>query len=122
MGFVAGSYRYAQWRFRKCRAITRLFGLITAKPLHGIFTPTAQEEVVVYAKDQASARPTATNSAHGGHKSPADHHFLADVAKALSVCPQLSKAIIAVESARHPTGAKVLGYARKHFPELARAL
>jgi hypothetical protein len=34
--------------------------------------------------------------------------------------PPLGKAIVAVESADHPTDAQVLDYARRHFPTLDR--
>jgi stalled ribosome rescue protein Dom34 len=106
------------------------------------FTPTEQEEKVVHSPDQHQ-RVHSRKSAHGGHKSPADHHFFDDVAKALSGAheilvigpaqtkqefatylrdkyPQLGKSIVAVESADHPTDAQVLSYARKHFPTLDR--
>jgi len=73
----------------------------------------------------------------------ADQHFLDDVAKALTGAheilvigpaqtkqefaghvrekyPPLGKAIVAIESADHPTDAQVLDYARRHFPSLDR--
>jgi stalled ribosome rescue protein Dom34 len=82
-------------------------------------------------------------STHGGHKSPADHHFFEEVAQAIAGAheilligpaqtkhefavylrdkhPQLAKSIVAVENADHPTDAQVLSYARKHFPALDR--
>jgi hypothetical protein len=34
--------------------------------------------------------------------------------------PQLGRAIVAVESADHPTDAEVLAYARRHFTALDR--
>jgi stalled ribosome rescue protein Dom34 len=106
------------------------------------FSPTAQEETKVHAKDQHQ-RVHSRKTEHGGHRSSADHHFFDDVAKALSGAheilvigpaqskmefaaylrdkyPPLGKAIVAVESADHPTDAQVLAYARKHFPMLDR--
>ncbi|HEY2678388.1 MAG TPA: hypothetical protein VGI65_15550 [Steroidobacteraceae bacterium] len=106
------------------------------------FSPTDQKEVAVHAKDQHQ-RIHSRKTAHGGHKSPADHHFFEDVAQALSGVheilligpaqtkqefasylrekyPQLGKSIVAVQNADHPTDAQVLSYARKHFPALDR--
>jgi stalled ribosome rescue protein Dom34 len=106
------------------------------------FSPTAQEETQVRAKDQHQ-RVHSRKSEHGGHKSPADHHFFDDVAHALAGAheilligpaqskqefaaylrekfPQLGKAIVAIENSDHPTDAQVLAYARKHFPALDR--
>jgi stalled ribosome rescue protein Dom34 len=106
------------------------------------FSPTAQEETTVRAKDQHQ-RVHSRKSAHGGHRAQADHHFFDDVAKALEGAheilligpaqtkqefavylrekyPALGKAIVAVESADHPTDAQVLDYARRHFPTLDR--
>lgn len=106
------------------------------------FSPTAQDETKVRAKDQHQ-RVHSRKSQHGGHRSPADPHFFDDVAKALEGAheilvigpaqtkqefaaylrdkhPLLGKAIVAVESADHPTDAQVLAYARKHFPMLDR--
>ena len=106
------------------------------------FSPTAQDETKIQAKDQHQ-RIHSRKSEHGGHRSPADHHFFDDVAKALNGAheilvigpaqtkteiasylrekyPPLGKAIVAVESADHPTDAQVLDYARRHFPSLDR--
>ena len=106
------------------------------------FTPTEQEEIAVHARDQHQ-RIHSRKTTHGGHKSPADRNFFDDVAKALSGAheilligpaqtkqefaaylrekhPQLAKAIVAIESADHPTDAQVLSYARLHFPALDR--
>jgi len=106
------------------------------------FSPTAQDETKVHAKDQHQ-RIHSRKSSHGGHRSPGDHHFFDDVAKALTGAreilvigpaqtkqefagylrekyPPLGKAIVAVESADHPTDAQVLDYARRHFPSLDR--
>ena len=106
------------------------------------FSPTAQDETKIRAKDQHQ-RVHSRKSQHGGHKSPADPHFFDDVAKALTGAheilvispaqtkrefagylrekyPPLGKAIVAVESADHPTDAQVLDYARRHFPSLDR--
>jgi stalled ribosome rescue protein Dom34 len=106
------------------------------------FSPTAQDETRVKAKDQHQ-RIHSRKDEHGGHRSPADHHFFDDVAKALTGVheiliigpaqtkqefagylrekyPPLGKAIVAVESADHPTDAQLLDYARRHFPSLDR--
>ena len=106
------------------------------------FTPTEQVNTVVHAKDQHQ-RVHSRKSAHGGHKSPADHKFFEEVAQALDGAheilvlgpaqtklefatylkdkhPLLGKAIVAVESADHPTDPQVLAYARQHFKALDR--
>jgi stalled ribosome rescue protein Dom34 len=106
------------------------------------FTPTAQENTKIHAQDQHQ-RVHSRKSTHGGHKSPADHHFFEDVAQAIAGAheilligpaqtkhefaaylrdrhPQLAKCIVAVENADHPSDAQVLSYARKHFPALDR--
>jgi stalled ribosome rescue protein Dom34 len=106
------------------------------------FTPTEQEETVVHAQNQHQ-RIHSRKSAHGGHRSGADHHFFDDVAKALTGAheilligpaetkqefaaylrdkqPLLGKSIVAVETADHPTDAQILDYARRHFPTLDR--
>jgi len=106
------------------------------------FTPTEQENAHIRAHDQHQ-RVHSRKSTHGGHKSPADQHFFAEVAREIAGAheilligpaqtkhefavylrdkhPQLAKAIVAVENADHPTDAQVLGYARKHFPALDR--
>ena len=106
------------------------------------FTPTEQENSHIHARDQHQ-RVHSRKSTHGGHKSPADPRFFDEVAQALAGAheilllgpaqtkhefavylgdkyPQLAKAIVAVESADHPSDAQVLSYARKHFPALDR--
>jgi stalled ribosome rescue protein Dom34 len=106
------------------------------------FTPTEQQSSVVHAQDQHQ-RVHSRKTAHGGHKSPADHHFFDDVAQALagaheilligpaqtkqefaaylrSRYPELGKSIVAIENADHPTDAQVLSYARHHFTALDR--
>jgi stalled ribosome rescue protein Dom34 len=106
------------------------------------FSATEQSSAVIHAQDQHQ-RVHSRKSAHGGHKAPADAHFFEDVAHALDgaheiliIGPaqakeefasflrdkhaQLGKAIVAVESADHPTDAQVLAYARKHFKAIDR--
>jgi stalled ribosome rescue protein Dom34 len=106
------------------------------------FTPTQQENAHIRAHDQ-NPRVHSRKSTHGGHKSPADQHFFAEVAQEITGAheillmgpaqtkhefavylhdkhPQLAAAIVAVESADHPTDAQILSYARKHFPALER--
>jgi len=106
------------------------------------FTPTAQENTHIHAHDQ-HLRVHSRKSTHGGHKSPADHHFFEEVAQAITGAheilligpaqtkhefavylrdkhPQLANSIVAVENADHPSDAQVLSYARKHFPALDR--
>jgi stalled ribosome rescue protein Dom34 len=106
------------------------------------FTPTEQDHTVVHAADQHQ-RVHSRKSAHGGHKSPADHRFFEEVAQAITGAheilvigpaqtkqefvvylrdkhPLLGKAIVAVENADHPTDAQVLDYARRHFTALDR--
>jgi stalled ribosome rescue protein Dom34 len=108
------------------------------------FSPTEQSNTVVHAHDQHQ-RVHTRKSSHGGHKSPADPKFFDEVAHALEGAheiliigpaqtktefatylkdkhPQVGRAIVAVESADHPTDAQVLAYARKHFPALDRLL
>jgi hypothetical protein len=107
------------------------------------FSPTAQEEKVVRANDPQPVH--SRKSSHGGHKTPPDHNFFDEVARELNGVhevlvigpaqakhefvtylnekyPQVGKAVIAVESADHPTDAQILDYARKHFTELDRML
>ena len=106
------------------------------------FTSTEQTETVIHAHDQHQ-RVHSRKSAHGGHKSPADHHFFDDVARALEGVHEilvigpaqtkqefaaylkerhavLGRAIVAVESADHPTDPEVLAYARRHFKAIDR--
>jgi stalled ribosome rescue protein Dom34 len=106
------------------------------------FTPTEQESSVVHAQGQHQ-RVHSRKSAHGGHRAPAEHGFFDEVAQALTGAheilligpaqtkqefagylrdkyPLLGKAIVAVESADHPTDAQVLSYARRHFTALDR--
>ena len=115
----------------------RLFGSTIRKRPRGTSSPSDQDETVVHAKDQHQ-RVHSRKSAHGGHRSQADHHFFDDVAQALAGAheilligpaqtkqefaaylrdkyPQLGKSIVAVENADHPSDAEILGYARRHF-------
>ncbi len=106
------------------------------------FTSTEQTTKVVHAHD-AHQRVHSRKSTHGGHKSPADHHFFEDVVHALDGAheilmmgpaqtkqefagylrdkhPTLGRAIVAVENADHPSDAEVLAYARRHFKAIDR--
>ncbi len=106
------------------------------------FTKSEQTHTVVHAHDQHQ-RVHSRKSTHGGHKSPADQRFFDDVAKALDGTHEilligpaqtkhefaaflnakhapLGRAVVAVETADHPTDAEVLAYARRHFPALDR--
>jgi stalled ribosome rescue protein Dom34 len=106
------------------------------------FTSTEQASTHVHSHEQ-HLQVHNRKSTHGGHKSPADRHFFDDAAHALDGAheilligpaqtkqefatylrdkhPQLGRAIVAVESADHPTDAEVLSYARRHFPALDR--
>src|SRR5258708_13737317 len=47
------------------------------------FTSTEQSNTVVHAQNQHQ-RVHSRKSTHGGHRSPADHHFFDDVVKALA--------------------------------------
>jgi stalled ribosome rescue protein Dom34 len=106
------------------------------------FTSSEQSSTVVHAHDQHQ-RVHSRKSAHGGHKSPADHKFFDEVAHALEGAheilvigpaqtkqefagylrdkhPLLGRAIVAVENADHPTDPEVLAYARRHFKAIDR--
>jgi stalled ribosome rescue protein Dom34 len=106
------------------------------------FTSTEQTSTHVHSHEQ-NRHVHNRKSTHGGHKSPADRHFFDDAAQALEGAheilligpaqtkqefatylrdkhPQLGRAIVAVESADHPTDAEVLAYARRHFTALDR--
>ena len=106
------------------------------------FTSTEQANTVIHAHDQHQ-HVHSRKSTHGGHKSPADHHFFDEVAHAIEGVheilvigpaqtkqefagylrdkhPQLGRAIVAVENADHPTDAEVLAYARRHFAAIDR--
>jgi stalled ribosome rescue protein Dom34 len=106
------------------------------------FTATEQTHSVVHAHEQHQ-RVHSRKSTHGGHKSPADHRFFDEVAQALAGAHEilvigpaqtkqefaaflkakhapLGAAVVAVETADHPTDAEVLAYARKHFTALDR--
>jgi stalled ribosome rescue protein Dom34 len=106
------------------------------------FTAAEQDSTVVHAHDQHQ-RVHSRKSTHGGHKSPADPKFFDEVATALAgaqeilvIGPaqakdefaayakekhaQLGKAIVAVESADHPSDAELLAYARRHFKAIDR--
>src|ERR1700733_5851171 len=101
------------------------------------FTDDAQTKSVVKAHDQHE-HTHIRKSPHGGHKTPDDLEFFDDVAKTLDgvreiliIGPaqakeefvaflrkahaQVGSAVVAVESADHPTDAELLAYARKHF-------
>jgi stalled ribosome rescue protein Dom34 len=106
------------------------------------FTSTEQVSTHVHSHEQHQQVHN-RKSTHGGHKSPADRHFFDDAAHALEGAheilvigpaqskqefatylrdkhPQMGRAIVAVESADHPTDAEVLAYARRHFTALDR--
>jgi stalled ribosome rescue protein Dom34 len=106
------------------------------------FSPTEQDSTVIRAHDQHQ-RVHSRKSAHGGHKSAADHQFFEEVAQALEGAheilvigpaqtkqefagylrakhPLLGRGIVAVENADHPTDAEVLAYARHHFTAIDR--
>jgi len=107
------------------------------------FTPTSQEHAVVHAHGEQ--RVHSRKSTHGGHESAADHRFFEEVAHALDGTHEiliigpaqtkqefasylrekhaaLGRAIVAVESADHPTDPEVLAYARQHFKAFDRML
>lgn len=106
------------------------------------FTSSAQSSTAVRAADQHQ-RVHSRKSTHGGHKTPADPQFFADIARALDGAHEillmgpaqakqefavylrdkhapLGRAIVAVENADHPSDAEVLAYARRHFTALDR--
>ncbi len=108
------------------------------------FTSTEQSNTVISSPDQHQ-RVHNRRSTHGGHKTPADPRFFAEIAHALDGAheilligpaqtkeefasylrdkhPPLGRAIVAVESADHPTDAQVLAYARRHFTAIDRML
>jgi stalled ribosome rescue protein Dom34 len=103
------------------------------------FTPTEQENTVVHA--HGGHRVHSRKSTHGA--SAAEHKFFDDVAHALEgaheiliIGPAQTKqefaaylrqrhaalggAIVAVESADHPSDPEVLDYARRHFAAIDR--
>ena len=105
------------------------------------FTPTEQENTVVHAHGQH--RVHSRKSTHGGHSAAGDAKFFDDVARALEGAreilivgpaqtkqefaaylrqkhPVLGRAIVAIESADHPTDPEVLAYARRHFAAIDR--
>jgi stalled ribosome rescue protein Dom34 len=105
---------------------------------------TSTEQVSTHVQSHEQHRQVHNRkSTHGGHKSPADRHFFDDAAQALEGAHEilvigpaqtkqefatylrdkhapLGRAIVAVESADHPTDAEVLAYARRHFVALDR--
>ena len=106
------------------------------------FTSTEEESKVIHAHDQHQ-KVHSRKSTHGGHKTPADVKFFEEVAAALAGTHEiliigpaqtkqefanflrekhavLSKGIVAVENADHPSDAEVLAYARRHFKALDR--
>ena len=108
------------------------------------FTDDAQTKSVVKAHDQHE-HTHIRKSPHGGHKTPDDLEFFDDVAKTLDgvreiliIGPaqakeefvaflrkahaQVGSAVVAVESADHPTDAELLAYARKHFKMIDRMI
>jgi stalled ribosome rescue protein Dom34 len=108
------------------------------------FADDEQSKLVVKAHDQ-HGHTHLRQSPHGGHKSPLDHEFFADVVKTLagvreilvigpaqakdefagfvrSKHPDIGRLIVAVESADHPTDAELLAYARKHFKVIDRMI
>jgi stalled ribosome rescue protein Dom34 len=108
------------------------------------FTDDAQTKSVVKAHDQHE-HTHIRKSPHGGHKTPDDLEFFDDVAKTLAGVPeilvigpaqakeefvaylrkkhsQIGSAVVAVESADHPTDPELLAYARKHFKVLDRMI
>jgi stalled ribosome rescue protein Dom34 len=108
------------------------------------FTDDAQTKSVVKAHDQ-DKHTHIRKSPHGGHRTPDDIEFFDDVSKVLADVseilligpaqtkdefaafvrkkhPQIGSAIVAVESADHPTDPELLAYARKHFKVLDRMI
>jgi stalled ribosome rescue protein Dom34 len=108
------------------------------------FTDDAQTKSVVKAHDQHE-HTHIRKSPHGGHKTPDDLEFFDGVAKTLDgvreiliIGPaqakeefvaflrkahaQVGSAVVAVESADHPTDAELLAYARKHFKMIDRMI
>jgi stalled ribosome rescue protein Dom34 len=108
------------------------------------FTDDAQTKSVVKAHDQHE-HTHIRKSPHGGHKTPDDLEFFDDVAKVLGgvreiliigpaqakeefaaflrkTYPQVSSAVVAVDSADHPTDPELLAYARKHFKVIDRMI
>jgi stalled ribosome rescue protein Dom34 len=106
------------------------------------FSSTEQVSTHVHSPEQ-HRQVHNRKSTHGGHKSPADRHFFDEAAQALEGAHEilvigpaqtkqefatylrdkhapLGRAIVAVESADHPTDAEVLAYARRHFVALDR--
>jgi len=108
------------------------------------FTDDAQAKSVVKAHDQHE-HTHIRKSPHGGHKTPDDLEFFNGVAKVLAgvreilvigpaqakeefvaflrkTHPQVGSAVVAVESADHPTDPELLAYARKHFKIIDRMI
>jgi stalled ribosome rescue protein Dom34 len=106
------------------------------------FTDDAQTKTVVKAHDQHE-HTHIRKSPHGGHKTPDDPEFFDEVAKALAGVTEvlvigpaqgkdefmaflkkkhapIAAAVVAVETADHPTDPELLAYARKHFKVLDR--
>jgi stalled ribosome rescue protein Dom34 len=105
------------------------------------FTPSEQEHTVVHAHGQHRVHSRKTS--HGAHDSAAERTFFDDVAHALEGAHEiliigpaqtkqefaaylrqkhaaLGRAIVAVESADHPSDPEVLAYARRHFRAIDR--
>jgi stalled ribosome rescue protein Dom34 len=108
------------------------------------FTANEQQSVIIHSPSEHE-RIHNPKSTHGGHKSAADPRFFEEVAKALGGAHEiliigpaqakhefaehlrakhapLGRAIVAVETADHPTEAEVLAYARRHFTAIDRML
>ena len=108
------------------------------------FTDEAQTKSVVKAHDQHE-HTHIRKSPHGGHKPPEDVEFFDDVAKTLAGVTEIlvigpaqgkdefvaflkkkhapiASAVVAVQSADHPSDPELLAYARKHFKVLDRMI
>jgi stalled ribosome rescue protein Dom34 len=108
------------------------------------FNDDAQTKSIVKSHDQHE-RTHVRQAPHGGHKTPEDAHFFQEVAQTLSGVheiliigpaqakddfatflrskhPAIGSAVVAVESADHPSDGELLAYARKHFKVLDRMI
>jgi len=108
------------------------------------FNDDSQTKSVVKSHEQHQ-RTHIRQAPHGGHKSPDDAHFFDEISQTLTgvheilvIGPAQTKeefvaflrkkhaaiasAVIAVESADHPTDPELLAYARKHFMVLDRMI
>ena len=66
------------------------------------FTSTEQSNTVIHAHDQHQ-RVHSRKSTHGGHKSPADHHFFDEVAHALEGAHEILVIVGALQDERRFT-------------------